>query len=158
MTPYDPNRLGTDIPMWMHNRFLQPILSIEGGWEYWLQIDFPAWLDNTYGVQYDFRREVVMRNPLGRIDWLINATLPGGHSEGVQLKAQTHKYLSNAFVTDVLEDYRKVDQWQRGGEISRGAILAAAIDPGAVDQLVRHHGFMILSQYRDLVAFLIRTT
>ena len=56
----------------MDQRFLEPIADIEGGWEYWIQIDFPAWLDAYYVKQYDFRREVGGIMPKARIDWVLN--------------------------------------------------------------------------------------
>lgn len=89
------------------SKILNPILNIEGSWEYWIQIDFPAWLDQYLAQQYDFRREVYGIIP-GRIDWLINSIAVGGTLTAVELKWQTHKYISSTFVGDIVDDITKL--------------------------------------------------
>jgi hypothetical protein len=70
MQAYNLDQLPINLNGWMNSRFLKPILNIEGGWEYWMQIDFLAWLDTSTGLQWDFRREVIENNV--RLDWAVN--------------------------------------------------------------------------------------
>lgn len=154
MQPYDFNSLPTDIQNWMGARFLNPILDIEGGWEYWVQIDFPAWLDVTKNAQYDFRREV--RNVLqkGRLDWLVNSQGFGGQQTAVEIKAQTHKYQNSVFLKDVLKDIAKISTLGQG---YTKLMLAAVIDPTIYDVLTQQHQFVPIATYSDTVKFLTLT-
>lgn len=152
MHAYDFDKLAHDLDRWMTSRFLPPILDIEGGWEYWVQIDFPAWLDVSDHVQYDFRREVGGVLPSGRLDWLVNSQGVGGQLTAVEIKAQTHKYLNQRFIADALADVHKLAAL--GGNYN-ALMLAAAIDPAVVDQLTQRHGFGLLVTYAQKVAFLV---
>lgn len=150
-TAYDVNGLPANLNTWMNQRFLMPILNIEGGWEAWMQIDFPAWLDTTYNQQYDFRREVPFVNPNGRVDWLINSAHPP--PTGVELKAQTHKYLTSTLLVDVAADVNKLTQWKASGQITYALSIVAAIDPNAVQQLSQR-GFVQWFVYQEVVTFM----
>jgi hypothetical protein len=153
MQAYDFNLFPNDLQNWMMTRFLDPILSIEGGWEYWIQIDFPAWLDVNYNTQYDFRREVTGILPSGRLDWLVNSQGFGGQLTAVEIKAQTHKYQNTPFVQDVLKDIEKLSAL----DLSYTKImLAAVIDNGAYSILTTQYGFAPIAQYNDTVKFLAR--
>lgn len=104
------DKFTTDLQSGMEKRFLKQILNLEGGWEYWIQIDFPAWLDDRYQTQYDFRREVQLDNTNLRLDWLINSNFGDYMPVAVEIKAQTHKYETNNFIRDVKVDITKLDQ------------------------------------------------
>ncbi|OON67518.1 hypothetical protein B0919_16945 [Hymenobacter sp. CRA2] len=95
MQQYHVDALATDIEKRMKTRFLSPILDIEGGWEYWIQIDFPVYLDVFHSTQYDFRREVAhMFGYGGRLDWVLNSQLGGYHAHGCRdqsTNAQIHQ-------------------------------------------------------------------
>ncbi len=134
MQPYDFNGLGPDIQNWMMSRFLEPILYIEGGWEYWIQIDFPAWLDNYHATQFDFRREVTGVLANARLDWLANSQGDEGQQTAVEIKAQTHKYQTAPFIRDVLADVRKLSGLNQNYE---KIMLAAVIDRDTVTALMR---------------------
>lgn len=151
MQAYDFNSLATDLQDWMTNRFLEPILNIEGGWEYWVQIDFPVWLDVNNTTQYDFRREVMGVIQNARLDWLVNSQVNGGKVTAVEIKAQTHKYVNNRFIPDVLSDVQKLSGL---GQNYTKLMLAAVIDPVADSTLTEQHGFVPVAQYRDTVKFL----
>jgi hypothetical protein len=147
--PYDIERMPADLRAWMDARFLTPILNIEGGWENWMQIDFPTWLDAQTGRQLDIRREQPLERPGGRVDWLINGTV------GVELKAQTHKTTRGRFLEGVREDVNKLSRWTDRGELETGIALAAAIDEHT-RQALANGGFVEWFRYADLVVFMVR--
>lgn len=136
MNPYDLNRLSSDLQDWIQARFIAPIVNIEGGWEYWIQIDFPCWLDVSFGVQFDFRREV-SGIATGRLDWLINDA--GGTRTAVEIKAQTHKYLTAKFLADVQGDIVKLGTVANANKL----MLAVAVDNAAATAL-RTAGYLDL--------------
>lgn len=142
--------LGGDVYNWLGARLLEPILYIEGGWEYWLQIDFPAWLDVSTGQQYDFRREYTIENV--RLDWMVNETV-GGNVFAVNLKAQTTKYVTSKLVSDVKKDIAKLEQvkWQR--PTLNCLEVVAVIDPAAEHELT-NLGFVRRTTYRQAVVVL----
>ena len=153
MEAYDFNSLATDLQNWMTSRFLNPILDIEGGWEYWIQIDFPAWLDIYHKCQYDFRREVpgVLSN--ARLDWLVNSQV-GGQLTAVEIKAQTHKYLDDRFISEVLADVGKLAVLDHG---FHKIMLAAVISPSASARLTAEHlqgRFVPIARFSDTIQFL----
>ena len=153
---YDFNSFATDLQNWMTNRFLSPILNIEGGWEYWIQIDFPAWLDVNYTTQYDFRREVTGVLPSGgRLDWLVNSQGYGGVLTAVEIKAQTHKYVNNRFISDVLGDVQKLKVLSQN---YNKIMLAAVIDPNVYNVLTGQHDFVPIASFSDTVKFLALTS
>lgn len=155
MQPYDIfNSFQTDLQKWMKDRFLAPILNIEGGWEYWLQIDFPAWLDVNYNTQYDFRREVSGVVGGGRLDWLLNSQVAGSIPTAVEIKAQTHKYLNTRFKSDVKAD---VDKLSTLGDQYKKIMLAAVIDNELYKEFKESQNFELLLQYQDIVAFFVGT-
>lgn len=131
----------TDLDQWMKARFLEPILSIEGGWEYWLQIDFPAWLDVTKQNQYDFRREVSGVVEGSRLDWLLNSQVTGSTPTAVEIKAQTHKYLNTTFISNVKTD---VDKLSTLGDKYNKLMLAAVIDQKLYDEFEKNTNFELL--------------
>ncbi|MEQ6890451.1 hypothetical protein ABE957_17390 [Halomonas sp. CS7] len=151
---YDFSALSTDLQDWMARRFLEPIVNIEGGWEYWVQIDFPAWLDVNNATQYDFRREVTGVIQNARLDWLVNSQVPGGHVTAVEIKAQTHKYVNSRFLADVLSDVQKLSGLGRN---YNKLMLAAVIDPAVEETLTGQHGFVPVAQYGGTVRFLALT-
>lgn len=151
LTIYNFDSLMNDLGTWLDERLLEPILNIEGGWEYWIQIDFPAWLDTHYQTQYDFRREVTGILQNGRIDWLVNSQQDPPHPPtAVEIKAQTHKYLQNTFVTDVATDVNKLATL---GANYNKVMLVATIDGPTYDSLIGQN-FTELGRYQDKVAFL----
>lgn len=151
MQAYDFNRIAADIEAWIGERLLEPILYFEGGWEYWVQIDFPAYLDVTHHAQFDFRREVAGILPGARLDWLINSQVQPQNPIAVEIKAQTHKYRTADFLRDVQAD---VDKLQNLPAQYAARMLAVAVDPNAVAQLVER-GFVALYQYQHEVAFMM---
>lgn len=136
MEPYNLLELGTHLEAWKQMRLLAPVLSIEGGWESWLQVDFPVWLDVAFATQYDFRREVQEQGK--RLDWIINSTT--GRA-AVEIKAQTHKFPNSAFLAAVQGDVGKLAQL---AGFDHKLMLAAVIDDGLKDTLV-HEGFVVLT-------------
>ena len=144
------NNLGGDVHNWLGARLLEPILYIEGGWEYWLQIDFPAWLDISTGQQYDFRREYTIGNV--RLDWIVNETV-GGNVFAVNLKAQTTKYVTSKLVSEVKKDIAKLEQVKRQRPTLNCREVVAVIDPAADQELIRL-GFARLITYRQRVVVL----
>lgn len=147
---------GKDLSKWMTQRFQLPILSIEGGWEYWIQIDFPAWLDLNYSTQFDFRREFRYPDQNYRVDWLVNSQVSGPSRTYVEIKAQTHKYPNKNFILDVQKDYEKLAKLDK--KIAK-ITLAAVIDQGAFEGLERNK-FKQIAFWRprnDKVSFLSRT-
>ena len=148
---YNFENFSRDLSAWLRNRLLKPILYVEGGWEYWVQIDFPAWIDIRDNVQYDFRREVSGILPNGRLDWLVNQN--SSSPTAIEIKAQTHKYPNSKFVTDVMNDVAKLSTlpstYQKG-------VLAAVIDAGAYNSLIQK-GFKELFTLDTEVAFLLYT-
>lgn len=156
MQAYNLDALKGDLENWMMNRFLEPILYIEGGWEYWIQIDFPAWLDVEKTTQYDFRREVMGVLQNARLDWLLNSQVNQTQPIpikpiAVEIKAQTHKYLTSRFIQDVLGDVQKLSNL---GENYTKLMLVAVIDNSSSDELIYNHNFKPITQYRDIVSFL----
>lgn len=143
MQPYDIDDFPKNLTDWLYARLLKPILFIEGGWEYWFQIDFPAWVDIKYNVQFDFRREVTM--PGVRLDWLINSNTMGKVPVAVEIKAQTHKYKNDVFEKDVLEDIDKLKQLK--GNYKK-MMLAAVIDEKMKNRLIQF-GFTFIATDRD---------
>ncbi|MCP5095869.1 MAG: hypothetical protein GY943_09975 [Chloroflexi bacterium] len=154
MQLYHFDTFPTDLQNWITNRFLEPILNIEGGWEYWIQIDFPAWIDVHYNTQYDFRREVSGVLPGSRLDWLVNSQVGGEQPTAVEIKAQTHKYLNNRFISDVLADVQKLSGL--GGNYKK-IMLAAVTDPTVYNTLTGQHGFVPIAQYGNIVSLLALT-
>lgn len=106
MKNYDIRRLGRDMDAWLQARFMSPILNIEGGWEYWIQIDFPCWLDAMADEPFDIRREYVESGV--RLDWMMNATSQM-NMVAVNIKAQTHKYQTDRLLKDVRADVVKLE-------------------------------------------------
>lgn len=143
MSPYNIDDLPKNLTAWLYARLLQPILSIEGGWEYWFQIDFPAWMDTQYKTQYDFRREVTL--PGVRLDWLINSNSMGQVPVAVEIKAQTHKYKNDVFEKDVLDDIEKL-KGLKGNYIK--LMLAAVIDDKMKNRLIQL-GFTFIATDKD---------
>jgi hypothetical protein len=152
MERYNLQWLPGNLETWIGQRFLSPILDIEGGWEYWIQIDFPAWLDVYSNTQYDFRREQPI--PGGRLDWLINSQVQPAAPGAIEIKAQTHKYQTSAFVQAVLADVAKLQNLGPG--YATRFMLAAVIDQNAYDALVQNHGFFPLTQVQG-IAFVGRS-
>ncbi len=152
MTGYNVNNLGSNLATWMNQRFLHPILNFEGGWEYWLQIDFPAWIEANSGQQYDFRREVSGVIAGGRIDWLINSNVSGKKQTAVEIKAQTPKYENNRFLSGVKTD---IDKLSNLTGAYRKIMLAAITDPALRSTLISHD-FAELFTYQESVAFMKR--
>src|SRR5690606_13252116 len=141
---YNINMLPQDLTGWMQQRFLQPIVNIEGGWEYWFQIDFPAWLDFYYKRQFDFRREVIGILPNGgRLDWLVNSQGSDRILSAFELKAQTHKYQNDKFVDDVLSDVAKLNKLD---QTYLKVTLAAVIDDNSENALIQKN-FAIIAKY-----------
>ena len=147
---------GNDLSVWMEHRFQLPILSIEGGWEYWIQIDFPAWLDLYYSKQFDFRREFPYPNQNYRVDWLVNSEVVGPPRTYVEIKAQTHKYPNKKFISDVQKDYEKLKKLDK--KIAK-ITLAVVIDKGAFEGLKKDKFEQIAfwQPDEDRVAFLSKT-
>lgn len=130
MEPYDFSHLGADMQNWMEQRFMQPIAFQNFGWEYWIQIDFIAWLDASTGLQYDFQREIVRGNV--RLDWLANAN-SAGPLTALEIKAQTLKRSSEAFVADVESDVAKL---ATVGGMDNRIMVAGVVSQDAADALV----------------------
>jgi hypothetical protein len=142
-----------DLQNWIGARFLAPILNIEGGWEYWIQIDFPCWLDVSFGVQFDFRREVAGVATGGRLDWLINSQGVGGARTAVEIKAQTHKYLTATFLADIQRDINKLQTV--GGGTNR-LMLAAACDDAAATALTTQQFLNLFYLPNNVGAFFLK--
>ena len=132
-----------DLSQWMEARFLVPILDQEWGWEYWIQIDFLAWIDSVNRIQYDFRREVSRIIEGTRLDWLINSNSPAYTPIAVQIKAQTPKYVNSKFIADVKKDIANL---QKLPGKNNKAMLAAVVDGGAETALISL-GFQLLYEY-----------
>ncbi|HMS98175.1 MAG TPA: hypothetical protein PKA12_05490 [Saprospiraceae bacterium] len=143
MNPYNIDDLPKNLTAWLYARLLQPILYIEGGWEYWFQIDFPAWMDVVDKTQYDFRREVIL--PGVRLDWLINSNSIGQIPVAVEIKAQTHKYKNDVFEKDVMEDIEKLKGLK--GKYEK-MMIAAVIDEKMKKRLIEL-GFTFIATDRD---------
>lgn len=154
---YDLNNLPNDLNTWMMNRFLEPILYIEGGWQYWIQIDFPAWLDVNNPIQYDFRREVAPPElPNIRLDWLLNSQIQNQKATAVEIKAQTHKYSNQKFITDVNSDVQKLNN--NALAAYHKLVLAVVIAPEARDILIQQpNNFFEIVNHNNQVSFLVRT-
>jgi hypothetical protein len=148
MQAYNLDQLPINLNGWMNSRFLKPILNIEGGWEYWMQIDFPAWLDTSTGLQWDFRREVVENNV--RLDWAVNTNSMAPRT-AINLKCQTPKYLKSRFLSDVADDVTKLRSV--GSTYATKLMIAATVDGDTRDQLVTN-GFNSLYKYETLVEFM----
>lgn len=153
MKVYDVNKLGSNLKTWMGQRFLDPILNVEGGWEYWIQIDFPAWLDVYNNQQYDFRREVAGVVAGGRLDWLINSQISGKKQTAVEIKAQTPKYDSKKFLSDVETDLNKLSTL---GGAYRKIMLTAVTDGALKSELITRHDFVEMFTYGSSVTFMKR--
>ena len=158
-TPYEYRNLGTDLSNWLQARFIAPIINIDGGWEYWVQIDFPCWLDSTTGKQFDFRREVAglyPADPSARADWLINATSDERQAASpvtaVEIKAQTKSYVTSKLLRDVAADVTKLQTLQgrnvNGAAIETRIMLVAICDQSAQQPLV-DKGFVRLTHGND---------
>lgn len=117
---------------WINNRFFEQIPFVEGGWEYWIQIDFVAWIDKKSGQQFDFRREVML--PGIRVDWFVNSNSKDIeiNPTAIEIKAQTPKYLKDRFIADVQKDIEKLkmlpDKYSK-------IMLAAVIDKSTAEAL-----------------------
>jgi hypothetical protein len=135
MQPYDIAHLAKDMKDWLAARFMAPILYVEGGWEYWIQIDFPCWLDTGVAEPYDFRREYAVDGV--RLDWIVNATA-GKKIVAVNIKAQSHKYLTSKLLADVNSDIVKLKSI-KDKSIARKMIVAV-VDQNA-EQALLQEGF-----------------
>lgn len=111
MTSFNPDDLYRTLNAWLNSRYLRTISAVEGGWEYWIQIDYMSWLNlhNTY----DVRREV----PIGgaRADLFLNFGAGIGVPPPqpfppcwIEIKAQGAKYLNEAFKKAVQADIDKM--------------------------------------------------
>jgi len=140
MQAYDFNRLGADMDRWMNQRFMDPIAYQNYGWEYWIQIDFIAWLDQSYGAQFDFQREI----PWGgsRLDWLANQNSPGTPLTGLEIKAQTIKAKASDFVASVDSDVAKL---QAMAGLAQKMMIVGVVSP-EVQQALNARGFVPLTQ------------
>lgn len=137
MQSYDFDNLPADMQQWMNNRFLNPIAYQNYGWEYWIQIDFIAWLDLHYSqgapapVQFDFQREI----PRGgvRLDWLANENT-AGPTTALEIKAQTLKRSTADFIQAVQDDVNKL-----GGVagMANRLMIAGVVSQDAKDELNR---------------------
>lgn len=133
LAPLDPEYLPGFLARWFPARMLEPILSVEGGWEYWIQIDFPAWLDVDTGQQYDVRRE--QPGPDGtRIDWVFNGISGGGPLTACELKAQSRTYTASSFTRAVAVDVAKLQLLS--APYQQRLMIAAVIDQAAYDGLI----------------------
>lgn len=128
MNSYNPAHLATDLATWMKARFQPATSAVEGGWEYWIQIDFMSWL-NTQAV-LDVRREVQIG--ASRADLFLNygtgigvAPLPAFPQCWVEIKAQGAKYPNDTFVADVQAD---IDKMAAGGAGCKQYMLVALSD------------------------------
>ncbi len=138
MVPYNfLKKFQTDLHGWFKERFLYPILDIEGGWEYWVQIDFPAYIDVSHNCQYNFRREISYNGI--RVDWLINGETR--NPIAVELKCQTHKYLNRNFLSDVQKDIESLKQWPHD---YHKVSIAATVDPHVAEALKRENFIPLL--------------
>lgn len=139
--------LPTAIPNWMHTRFLKEILDLVGGWEHWIQIDLPAWLDNTSGHQYDFQREATIHGfGKKRFDWLINAQQdPPIIPTVVEIKAQTPRYIDSVFISDVYRDFAKLSEL---GDGYKKYVLLAVMSP-EIQKWCEARNFTALYIWRD---------
>jgi hypothetical protein len=124
------NGLSRDLQTWMNDRFLSPILALNGGWEYWIQIDFPAYLDIMYSEQFDFQREIRVGNQ--RIDWIINSNIQDATNIAIEIKAQTKNYLTRDFMQAVQIDMNKLANLDGN---YRRFMLCAIIDESAKESL-----------------------
>ena len=117
-----------DLQEWMEHRFLNPILIQGDGWESWIQIDFPAYLDTRDEKRYDIRPgyPITEQNHLA---WLINSRIDGQPS-AIEIKAQTYKTPTDIFLQAVKNDV-KVLKTLGGQRI----MLCAVADPGAAEKL-----------------------
>lgn len=131
MNPYDFfAHFTNDLQQWFAARFLPAILNFEGGWEYWMQIDFPAWLDGRDGVQYDFRREISAYG--SRVDWLINSNSTNQVLVAVELKNQTAKTPNGTFVANIKGDIESLAKWP---DTYVKLSIVAAVDRAVVSDL-----------------------
>lgn len=151
MEPYILANLPADFGRWLAARFLKPILNVEGGWEYWIQIDFPSWLDAMTGRTFDFRREYTEGDV--RLDWIVNATL-GTNVTAINIKAQTHKYQTTRLLADVDKDVAKLRQLV-GNTVARKMIVAV-VDKSAYDALAGNGYVQIYRAPDDSFAILWR--
>lgn len=135
MIAYDATKLVDDLKAWMGQRFQPPILTVEGGWEYWMQIDFPAWLDVSRKQQFDVRREISLPT-MRRLDWVFNSTLSGLQPWAVELKAQTSKYPSAQFVTNALADVAKLATLD-AAKYPKRLSIAVTCDDNSYGELVK---------------------
>lgn len=111
MSSYNPERLIFDLASWLPIRYQSSTSAVEGGWEYWIQIDFMSWL-NLRGL-FDVRREVTLNG--SRADLFLNLgagigvpPLPRFPPAWVEIKAQGAKYLNDRFKLDVQADIAKM--------------------------------------------------
>jgi hypothetical protein len=143
MQPYDIANLPRDTASWLKVRFLAPILNVEGGWEYWIQIDFPCWLDTRGADPFDFRREYTLDHV--RLDWIINATF-GANMVAVNIKAQSHKYQTDRLLKDVTADVAKLKSI-RDKNIARKMIVAVV--DRAAEKALSEDGFKTIYDAPD---------
>ena len=159
MKVYDFQNFEEDLEKWMHTRFLDPILNIEGGWEHWIQIDFPAWLDgeakskDPSAIPYDFRREVSIPSEHVRLDWLVNSqpnspVIP----TALEIKAQTPKYLNKNFVVNVRRDVTKLLDL----DLDCDKIMLIAVIDDRTSTYFTERGFDTLLVYNDALHFLMK--
>ncbi|MEL7533413.1 MAG: hypothetical protein AAFN10_19020 [Bacteroidota bacterium] len=147
-TPYVIQDFNKDLQGWITNRFLPTIPDVEGGWEYWIQIDFIAFIDAIYKIQFDFRREVPIDG--GRLDWLINSNTQDAVPYAVEIKAQTPKYLAAKLLKDVADDIKKLESL---GPKYRRIMLVAIIDQDTQEQLVAKRPFEAVAKSPTMTLF-----
>ena len=135
MSLYKFMLLGQDLKLWMNLRMYPVIPYIEGGWEKWMQVDFPAYLDDRDGVQYEFRREYNIDNEF-YLDWLVNES-DNNDSIAIELKCQSAKNFKNnkKFAEAVQNDIKKLQELQKIKRFGHYVMLAGAIDEGALTYL-----------------------
>lgn len=146
MEPYDVTMLTEHLGTWMDHRYLEPISSLEGGWESWIQIDFPALLDADTRRQFDFRREFAVPG-VGRLDWVINSTVQGHPVAAVEIKAQSPKYLNSVFIPLVEADEARLSSLTG---FDRRIMLVAVIDQEVHTRLLAK-GFKEAARARNAV-------
>jgi|GEM_PF-5390651 len=163
MNSYNPAHLPNDLNVWLQSRYMSTISAVEGGWEYWMQIDFMAWLNTRQKDPYDVRREV----PMGpyRADLFLNRG-PDGEEPAlrvfppcwVEIKAQGAKYLNEKFKVDVQAD---IDKMAGAGVPCEQYMLVALSDGNLTrDPMFARgsgYGFVWQDAYTGVVVLLKRT-
>ena len=104
--------LSNDLKNWTLLRMYPQIPLSMGGWESWMQIDFPAYL-LSQSPHIDVVREQKYGMDQQRVDWKFNGSFNVTKQAAVEIKVQSKQTLQDTqFKQQVVNDLVKLDRYR----------------------------------------------